>query len=290
MLEFLVLGPLEARGPAGAVAVGGGKQQLLLAVLVLHAGEVVSRAAIIDALWPEQPPASAAHTVESYVSRLRVALRAAGVNGEIIASAPGGYQLLRTESRVDRDAFMELAAMAGAALERGDARAARDLAREAQGLWRGAALAGIAGEPGVRNDAAALEERRLQVRETRVEAELALGHHAGQIAELRTEASQHPARERVHELLMVALYRAGRQAEALEVYRAAHTHLHGELGLEPGPALRALQARILRHDPTLAAPPQAAAAGQDASPTAVADGRARAVRFGLPAAVAAAAL
>jgi DNA-binding SARP family transcriptional activator len=258
MVEFRVLGPLEARGPAGPATLGGGKQRLLLAVLVVHAGEVVSRSTIIDALWTEHPPPSAAQAVESYVSRLRAALRNAGADEEIIVSAPGGYELARAAGRFDCDAFTELATSARTALERGNLEAAADSAREALALWRGPALAGIAEEPGVRAEASALEERRLQVFETRAEALLALGHHAEQISELRAEALRHPARERVHELLMLALYRAGRQAEALEVYRAVHAHLDVELGLAPGPGLRALEAGILHHNPALAAPRRAA--------------------------------
>jgi ABC-type transport system substrate-binding protein/DNA-binding SARP family transcriptional activator len=285
MAEFGVIGPLEARGPAGVVALGGAKQRLLLAVLVLHAGEVVSHRAIIDALWPEQPPLSAAHTVETHVSRLRAALRAAGVEEEIIASAPGGYRLLRDGNSFDCDAFNELARRARETLDRGKAQAASDLAHDALGLWRGPALAGIAEEPGVRADAAALEERRVEVFETRAEAELALGHHTELIPELRGEAASQPARERVHELLMIALYRAGRQAEALEVYRDVHAHLSDELGLQPGPALRALQAQILSHDPSLDAPRRARRVSRDTTAVAVARRRPRVVRAGLPVAL-----
>ncbi len=285
MVEFLVIGPLEARGPAGVVALGGGKQRLLLAVLVLRAGEVVSHHSIIDALWPEQPPPSAAHTVESYVSRLRAALRAAGVEEEIIVSAPGGYRLLRDGNSFDYDAFNELAGRARDALDRGEASGASDLAGEALGGWRGPPLAGMAEEPGVRADAAALEERRLQVLETRAEAELALGHHAELISELRGEAARQRARERVHELLMLALYRAGRQADALEVYQAVHAHLSDELGLKPGPALRALQAKILSHDPSLDGPVRARAVRPETPAAAVARRRPRAVRVGLPVAL-----
>lgn len=251
-----MLGPLEALGPAGPVTLGRGKLRLLLSVLVLHAGELVSRRAIIDALWPEEPPPSAAQTVESYVSRLRAALRCAGAEGEIIASAPGGYRLVRDGHRIDCEAFTELARLARDALARGDAAMASDRAREAAQLWRGPALAGIADEPAVRGDAAALEEQRLAAFETGAEAMLALGRHAEAIPGLRVEAERHPERERVHELLMLALYRDGRQIEALEVYRAVRTRLDEELGLEPGPALRQLQEKVLHQDPNLDMRPQ----------------------------------
>ena len=288
MVEFSVLGPLEARGPGGAVTLGGRQARLLLAVLVVHADEVVSRSVIVDALWPEQPPPSATQTVESCVSRLRAALRSVGAEQEIIVSASGGYRLARAGNRFDCDAFTKLAASALGALERGEPQMAADSAHEALALWRGSALAGIADEPGVHAEAAALEERRLQVIETCAEAELALGRHAQQISELRAEALRHPARERVHELLMLALYRAGRQAEALEVYRAAHAHLDGELGLEPGHALRALELSILRQDPALAAPLCAAGTSQEGSAAVEPGWHIRGIHLGLGAAFGAA--
>ena len=128
-----MLGPLEAVGPSGAAVLVGGKQRLLLAILVLHAGELVARSAIIDALWPEDPPASAAQSVESYVSRLRAALRAAGATQPILASAPGGYRLLRDGNRFDRDAFTELASRARSALEDGDAAGSERTGRRSAG-------------------------------------------------------------------------------------------------------------------------------------------------------------
>jgi peptide/nickel transport system substrate-binding protein len=246
-----VLGPLEALGPSGLVRLGGGKQQLLLAVLVLRAGELVSRSAIIDALWPEDPPPSAGHTVESYVSRLRAALRSAGCDAGMIVSGTGGYRLLKAGNRFDADSFTDLTTRARTALDAGDANTAVELANEALALWRGPALAGLADRPGVRADAAAWDERRLLGLELRAEAGLALGRGGTLISELRAEVSRQPARERAHELLMLALYRAGRQAEALEAYRTIHEHLDREVGLGPGPGLRDLQARILRQDPSL---------------------------------------
>ncbi len=251
MVEFRVLGPLEALGPSGLVRLGGGKQQLLLAVLVLRAGELVSRSAIIDALWPEDPPPSAGHTVESYVSRLRAALRSAGGDSGMIVSGTGGYRLLRDGNRFDFDSFTDLTAGARTALDAGEADSAMDLASQALALWRGPALSGLADRAGVRADATAWDERRLLGLELRAEAGLALGRGETLISELRAEASRQPVRERAHELLMLALYRSGRQAEALEVYRAVHEHLDREVGLGPGAGLRDLQVRILRQDPSL---------------------------------------
>ncbi|MEA2244677.1 MAG: hypothetical protein QOD24_4233, partial [Solirubrobacteraceae bacterium] len=275
MLEFRVLGALEVRGSAGEVALGGAKQRVALAVLVLQAGQFVSREALVDALWPELPPATATHAVESYISRLRGLLKTAGATGPVVEFAPAGYRLTRNGSRFDHLAFGTLADDARAALERDDHAAASASAREALELWRGPALAGLAGEPALLADAAALDERRVSAFELWAAAELGLGRHAGLIAALTAEAQRHPTRERLQELVMLALYRAGRQAEALDVYRATRRHLVDELGLEPGPALRELEERILRHDPSLAAGPALRPASPAAEPGARSAERAR---------------
>jgi ABC-type transport system substrate-binding protein/DNA-binding SARP family transcriptional activator/streptogramin lyase len=253
MLEFRVLGALEVRGSAGEVALGGAKQRVALALLVLQAGQFVSREALVDALWPESPPPTATHVVESYISRLRRLLKTAGATGPIVEFAPAGYRLTRNGSRFDHLTFGTLTDEARAALERDDHAAASASAREALELWRGPALAGLASEPALLAEAATLDERRVSAFELWAAAELGLGRHAGLIAALTAEAQRHPTRERLQELAMLALYRAGRQAEALDVYRATRRHLVDELGLEPGPALRELEERILRHDPSLAA-------------------------------------
>jgi YVTN family beta-propeller protein len=253
VVEYHVLGPLEALGPFGPVTLGGGRPRVLLAVLVMRAGEFVSRSELIDALWPEAPPASASQSLESYVSRLRTALRASGASSETLVSVPGGYRLVRDGNRFDHELFIALSDRARTALTEGDAEGASNIARQALALWRGPALAGIAEERAVRADAIELEDRRLGAIETRAEAGLAAGRDADVVAELRAGASRNPRRERIHELLIVALYRAGRQTEALEVYRDIRNHLTSELGLEPGPELRELQARILKHDPSLVA-------------------------------------
>jgi len=253
VVDFSVLGPLEAVGPYGPVTIGGSKPRVLLAVLVMRAGEFVSRSELVDALWPEAPPASAQQSLESYVSRLRLALRDAGAGPEALVSMPRGYRLVREGNRFDHELFVALSDRAGTALAGGDADGASDLATQALALWRGPALAGIAEERALRADAAALENRRLTVIEIRAEADLTAGCHAQVIAELSAEASRHPTRERIQELLMMALYRAGRQTEALEVYRDCRKRLRDELGLEPGPKLGELQAQILNHDPSLVA-------------------------------------
>lgn len=253
MADFCVLGPLEAVGPSGPVTIGGSKPRVLLAVLVMRAGEFVSRSELVDALWPEAPPASAQQSLESHVSRLRSALRDAGADPEMLVSIPRGYRLVRDGNRFDHELFIALSDRARTALTGGDADGASDLATQALALWRGPALAGIADERALRADATTLEDRRLSVIEIRAEADLVAGRHAEVIAELSADAFRHPTRERIQELLMIALYRSGRQTEALEVYRDRRKRLSDELGLEPGPGLRELQAQILNHDPSLAA-------------------------------------
>jgi DNA-binding beta-propeller fold protein YncE len=169
----------------------------------------------------------------------------------VIVSGTGGYRLLKAGNRFDADSFTDLTARARTALDTGEANTALELATQALALWRGPALAGLGDRAGVRADAVAWDERRLVGLELRAEAGLALGRGETLISELRAEASRQPARERAHELLMLALYRSGRQAEALEVYRTVHEHLDREVGLGPGPGLRELQARILRQDASL---------------------------------------
>lgn len=220
MLEFRVLGALGVSGSAGEVALGGAKQRLALALLVLQAGQFVSREALVDALWPQSPPPTATHAVESYISRLRRLLKAAGATGPVVEFGPAGYRLPRDGSRFDHLAFATLADAARGALAREDYAAASTSAHEALGLWRGPALAGLASEPALLADAAALDERRVSAFELWAAAELGLGRHAGLIGELIAVAQRQPTRERLQELAMLALYRAGRKAEALDVYRA----------------------------------------------------------------------
>jgi peptide/nickel transport system substrate-binding protein len=268
MAEFTVLGPLGARGPAGEVQFGTGQTvRVVLALLVLRAGRIVSRDELVDALWPEDPPPSARQTVESYVSRLRRALRAAGLDGVTIESAPAGYRLTLDGYMVDRDQFDALAAAGRDARAHGDTDLAAARLAEALSLWRGPALDGLADRSALRADAAALTQARLLTLEAWAEVQLELGHDAEVIAALQGEAGRHPRRERLHELLMLGLYRSGSQAEALEHYAAVRRSLVDELGLEPGPALREMQQRILRQEATLT-PERAlvAEAGARASP------------------------
>ena len=285
--EFTVLGPLGARGPAGEVRLGGGATvRVVLAILLLRAGQLVSRDALVDALWPDAPPPSARQTVESYVSRLRRALREAGLDGAVIESAAAGYRLLLNGYAVDRDRFEALVAEGRDATARGDPRAAAARFGEGLALWRGPALDGLADRPALRADAAALDQARLVALEAWGEVQLDLGHAAEVVAALHAETARHPRREHLHELLMLALYRSGSQAEALEHYAAVRRRLVDELGLEPGPALRAMQERILRQDASLdGTPPKPAPESMPAPPD-----RATGRRLRLAAAVAAVAL
>ena len=275
MSEFTVLGSLGARGPAGDVRLGGGATvRVVLAILVLRAGQPVSRDALVDALWPEDPPPSARQTVESYVSRLRRALREAGLDGAEIESEGAGYRLALNGYSVDRDDFERLAAEGRDAHSRGDAATAAARFHDALALWRGPALDGLADRPALSPDAAALDQARLLVLEAWADSQLALGNAAEVIAPLQPEARRHPRRERLHELLMLALYRCGSQAEALEHYAAVRRRLVDELGIEPGPALRDMQERILRQDPTLGREPRTAPAAAQ-PPTRPSEGPAR---------------
>jgi peptide/nickel transport system substrate-binding protein len=250
-MQFFVLGPLEAHEDRGAVAVGGGRQRALLGLLLVHVGEVVSRDRLIDELWSGEPPASASQSLDAYLSRLRRAFREAGANGVLITRAPGyalqaaGTDAARFESLV-RDGR---AALAAGEVERGVA-----LLTEALALWRGPAYAEFVDETWARAEAGRLEELRLAATEDRIEAELVLGRHAALVAELEVLAAEHPTRERLIGQLMLALYRSGRQADALAVYRAARRALVDDLGLEPGRELRDLEAAVLVQDASLDLP------------------------------------
>lgn len=252
-MEFTILGPLEARAEGRVIPLGGPKQRAVLAQLLLNAGEVVSRDRLVEGTWSE-PPASADKAVQVHVSQLRKAL---GPRAPIQTRAHG-YVAEVAPEQLDLSRFERLRAEARAALDLGDgAGAARGL-REALDLWRGQPLAEFAQEPFAAADAARLAEVRLATLEDRIDADLALGRHGDLVAELEALVAAEPRRERLVGQLMLALYRSGRQAEALEAYRDAHRLLGDELGLDPGPALQRLERAILLQDPKLeleAAPP-----------------------------------
>jgi DNA-binding SARP family transcriptional activator/streptogramin lyase len=236
------------RGGAEA-ELGGPLQRALLAYLLLHVGEVVSRERLIDALWDDDPPPRATRSLETKISRLRAAL-----NGDAtVVARGGGYVLEVPAEEIDVHRFGQALAQ-GTELLAGDPRAARARLEAALALWRGPALAGLT-ERLLSVERDRLEEQRLQALEARIDADLALGGGLALVAELEAMRAQHPLRERFTEQLMLALYRSGRQADALEAYRATHRALRDELGLTPGPRLRALEQAILRHDESLGPPP-----------------------------------
>lgn len=228
----------------------------MLALLLLHANEVVSTDRLINDLWGDSPPESAANMLQGYVSHLRKTLEPGSHRGEheVLVSLPPGYVLQIRPDQVDAERFERLTGEGRQLLNDGDADAAADRLRAALALWQGGALDDLAYEEFARADIDRLDELRLQTLEDRIDADLALGRHDRLVGELRELVDRHPLRERLHAQLMAALYRCGRQAEALEVYRDARRALRDELGIEPGPALRELERAILRQDPALGVP------------------------------------
>ncbi|HET7808114.1 MAG TPA: BTAD domain-containing putative transcriptional regulator [Gaiellaceae bacterium] len=241
-MDFRILGPLEVRDRGGSVQLRGRKPRALLAVLVLHAGEAVTSDALIDALWGERPPRTARAALQNYVALLRRTL-----GPGLVESRAGGYVLEAAPDQIDLGRFERLTAEAGAAEP--EERVAK--LREALALWRGPALADLAFEPFAALEGPRLEELRTTALEDLVDAELAAGAGPALVTELEELIAEHPFRERLRGQLMLALYRSGRQAEALEAYQETRRALVDELGIEPGTALRELEAAILRQDPSL---------------------------------------
>ena len=243
--EFSILGPLEVRSGATTVHLGSAKQRALLGALLLHANETVSTSSLVDAVWGERPPATAEKLVQGYVHALRKELG----NG-VLETRPPGYRLNVNSRSLDLAEFERL---------RDEARAAPlpqavELRGQALALWRGAALADVAIEGTERHAVTRLNDLRLSVQIDQIDAELALGRHANVVGDLETLTATHPYQERLAAQLMLALYRSGRQAEALEFYRRLRRRLDDELGLQPSQELRDLEAAILRQDDGLAAP------------------------------------
>jgi YVTN family beta-propeller protein len=248
-IEFRILGPIEIRVDDVPLRIGGPRQRALLAFLLLSANEVVSRDRLIDELFGEARPESADHTLRVQVSRLRKALGASSEH-RLVASRPG-YQLRVEPGELDLHVFEQLLGAGRRALEEGDAERAVDKLRAAEKLWRGRPLADLEFEPFARVEVERLEELRLAAVEARIEAELALGRDTALVPELEALVGEHPLRERLRSQLMLALYRCGRQADALETYRVGRSLLSRELALEPSPRLRELEQAILRQEPAL---------------------------------------
>jgi DNA-binding SARP family transcriptional activator len=241
-MDFRLLGPLEVAEHDRLLALGGIKQRSLLAILLLHANELVSSDRLIDELWGDASPPTAGKALQVHVSRLRKQLGAGR-----LATHPPGYVLRVDSSELDLARFEQLLEEARQA----DARRAAQKLREALSLWRGPALADLAYEPFAQIEIARLEELRLAALDRRIDADLAAGNHADVVGELEAMVAQYPRRERLRFQLMLALYRSARQAEALEAYRAARRELSEELGLEPSEELKQLEQAILRQDPAL---------------------------------------
>jgi predicted ATPase/DNA-binding SARP family transcriptional activator len=247
--QFRILGAVEALVDGRPAALGAPKQRALLALLLVNRRRVMTAEQLIDGLWGEAPPASALQSLQVYVHGLRRA-----VGGERIETAGRGYRAVVAEEELDLDRFERTLERGRAALEAGRAEDAADDLREALAAWRGPALADVPEDARRAADADRLEELRLTALELRYEAELACGRHDEVVAELEALTAQHPYRERFLRARVLALYRCGRQADALEVYRNVRRVLVDELGLEPSPALQELERAILRQDPGLAAP------------------------------------
>jgi DNA-binding SARP family transcriptional activator len=242
MLEFRILGPLEVWDDNRQIPPGGPKQRGVLALLLLEAGRVVSSDRLIDALWGERPPPAAAPSLQNFISQLRKLFGA-----DLLTTTPPGYRLDIAPEQLDLERFRRLVEEARSLPP--EERAAK--LHEALSLWRGPPLADLAFEPFAQSEIARLEELRLAALEQRLEADLETGRHGELVPELETLVSEHPLREGFRRQLMLALYRSGRQAEALEVYQHGRRVLVEELGIEPSAALHQLHGAILRHDPSL---------------------------------------
>ena len=247
MIEFRVLGPLEVVDESRVVQLGGLKQRGVLAVLLLERNRVVPRDRLVDALWGDDPPASAANSVQIYVSKLRKLLG----NDSTLATEPPGYVLRVAPGSLDVDEFERLVAEGRSALRAESFAEAEATLALAIALWRGPALADLASEPFAQAEIARLEGLRLEALETRFEAMLAVGREPEAVGELQALVRLHPLDERLRALHMVALYRSGRHADALDTYRTFRQLLDEELGLEPNAELRRLEQAILRQDGSL---------------------------------------
>lgn len=257
--EFGVLGPLEVRSGSKALPLGGPKQRALFALLLLHANEVVSRDRLIDGVWGESPPSTIGAVLNVYLSKLRTLL-GSHASDTALVTHPHGYMLRMAPEQLDLHRFERLVREGREAFGAGDAEEASARLGEALALWRGPPLADLAYVPFAASGIRRLDELRSCALEDRIEADLALGRHFDLVPELEALVAEHQLRERLRAQLMLALYRTGRQAEALRAYREARRLLAQEVGIDPGPELQRLEKAILVQDPSLA-PPTSPAAG-----------------------------
>jgi DNA-binding SARP family transcriptional activator len=246
-VEYRILGPLEVVGDGGPLPLGGSRERVVLARLLLSANQVVSSDALTEDLWSGAPPEGAAQALWVHISRLRKTLRGGG-GDEALLTRPPGYVLRVGPEALDSACFETMVEQGRRLVADGDPAGAAAAFREALALWRGAALADVADAPFARAEAARLEEARLAALEERIDVDLACGRHGALVGELAGLTREHPLRERLWAQRMLALYRAGRQAEALRAYQEIRRHLGEELGIEPGEELRRLETAMLRHE------------------------------------------
>jgi DNA-binding SARP family transcriptional activator len=256
-MDFRILGPLEVHADGEPLSLAGIKQRSVLALLLLNANEAVSVDRLVDELWPELARERAVAALQVHVWQLRKRLepgRAPGAPGRVLVTKAPGYLIRVAPGELDLERFEAACAQGRAALAAGDPEVAAARLRDALALWRGPPLADLGFEPFAQTEVARLQELRAAALEDRIEADLRRGRHAELVGELELLVRGEPLRERLRGQLMLALYRAGRQADALAAYRAARAMLGDELGLEPTPELRQLERAILTHDAALRAP------------------------------------
>lgn len=266
-MRFQILGPIRVCGPEQEVRITAGRERTLLAMLLLSANQAVPSAQLTEAIWAGRPPGNARDQLQGCVHRLRTRLASAGIDRMTIVTDPAGYRAVVDPEELDLLCFRRLVTEARTAAAGGRIEQARDGYLAALGLWRGSALADV-DSPRIRQAAAALDEEHAQALEARFEVELALGGAGELIAELTDLVGQHPYREKLHRALMLSLYRAGRQADALSAYRRTHKIMYDELGTEPGPELQRLHQAILNRDLALDQPQEQHAAGSTEGTTA----------------------
>src|SRR5262245_12680789 len=245
-MEFWILGPLHVAGPGGPIAIDAGKVRALLELLLLHPNEVIPTDRLVDSLWGESPSDTADHAVEVYISRLRGA-----IGSKRLETHPGGYCIRVEEGELDFQRFESLTAEGRRALGTNDASEAVRLFREAERLWRGPPVAALGSPEGMQPEVCRVQQVHLAEIEAGIDAVLANGDHSELVPELEELVAAQPFRERLRAQLMLALYRSGRQVEALDAFQSARRSLDEDLAIEPGPRLQELQLAILRQDPAL---------------------------------------
>ena len=250
-MEIRFLGPLEVDDGGELLRIPGGRPRALLSLLALNAGRVMQPERLMELMWEDEPPATAANALQVHISALRRAIEPAGPPYRVLLSRSGGYLLNLTPEQIDLSRFERFVQQGHQAIQRGDIELGRHLLAEAIALWRGSPLEGLGDQPWTFGEVRRLEELRVAAEEDRIQVELALGRHQEMIGRLGSLIDQHPLRERFRAQLMIALYRSGRQAEATEVFHQTRRLLVEKLGMEPGPELQRTNRAVLNQDPSL---------------------------------------